>query len=275
MSAPDTNAAQQRAALVLFEAALEQPLAQRDAWLVDACAGDAALLSQVRELLAVDSAHDGFSAEFDDEFGHASELGDATGGAVTTSGPHRWLPVRPPSQIGPYALDELIGSGGMGAVYSARRNDGLFDQTVAIKFVRPLRGAWFGAGAGRRRAAPARAHAASGHRPHPGRWHHRQRPALPGDGVRAGRGTRRRMPVTRGWMHAAAMALLVPVCSGRRPCAPAPRASLRHQAGQHPGHARWPAQAHRLRRGPAAGCARCRAAARLHPRLFESAAPGR
>lgn len=144
MRAPDTNAAQQRAALVLFEAALEQTLAQRDAWLVDACAGDVALLAQVRALLAVDSAHDGFSAEldaeFDDEFGHAPGLGDATRGAVTTSGPHRWLPVRPPGQIGPYALDELIGSGGMGAVYSARRNDGLFDQTVAIKFVRPLRG---------------------------------------------------------------------------------------------------------------------------------------
>ncbi len=144
MRAPDTNAAQQRAALVLFEAALEQTLAQRDAWLVDACAGDVALLAQVRALLAVDSAHDGFSAEldaeFDDEFGHAPGLGDATGGAVTTSGPHRWLPVRPPGQIGPYALDELIGSGGMGAVYRARRNDGLFDQTVAIKFVRPLRG---------------------------------------------------------------------------------------------------------------------------------------
>jgi serine/threonine-protein kinase len=42
----------------------------------------------------------------------------------------------PPQQVGPYLLEELIGSGGMGAVYRASRNDGLFEQTVAIKFVR-------------------------------------------------------------------------------------------------------------------------------------------
>ena len=40
--------------------------------------------------------------------------------------------------LGPYRLDELIGAGGMGAVYRALRNDGLFDQRVAIKFIRPL-----------------------------------------------------------------------------------------------------------------------------------------
>ena len=42
--------------------------------------------------------------------------------------------------IGKYRITRLIGSGGMGSVYRARRNDGLFEQTVAIKFVRPVGG---------------------------------------------------------------------------------------------------------------------------------------
>ena len=49
-------------------------------------------------------------------------------------------PPVPPSQVGVYRLEELIGAGGMGSVYRARRNDGLFDQTVAIKFIRQLDG---------------------------------------------------------------------------------------------------------------------------------------
>lgn len=39
-------------------------------------------------------------------------------------------------KIGPYQIKELIGEGGMGAVYRAERVDGQFDQTVAIKFLR-------------------------------------------------------------------------------------------------------------------------------------------
>ncbi|TVQ03312.1 MAG: serine/threonine protein kinase [Balneolaceae bacterium] len=38
--------------------------------------------------------------------------------------------------IGPYRLEEIIGEGGMGAVYRARRTDGEFDQQVAFKFLK-------------------------------------------------------------------------------------------------------------------------------------------
>lgn len=38
-------------------------------------------------------------------------------------------------RVGPYQLDSLIGSGGMGSVYRAHRADGRFEQTVAIKLV--------------------------------------------------------------------------------------------------------------------------------------------
>jgi tetratricopeptide (TPR) repeat protein len=48
------------------------------------------------------------------------------------------LPPEPPRRIacGPYVCEELLGSGGMGLVYRARRADGQFEQLVAIKFLR-------------------------------------------------------------------------------------------------------------------------------------------
>ena len=47
-------------------------------------------------------------------------------------------------QIGPYALDRLLGRGGMGAVYLAHRTDGHYDQQVAIKMIDlPLAGDLF------------------------------------------------------------------------------------------------------------------------------------
>ncbi|MEP6873284.1 MAG: serine/threonine-protein kinase [Burkholderiales bacterium] len=122
------SAAQERAALALFDAAFDHAAVARDAWLVAQCGDDAALLARVRDLLATDAAD---SSGF---------LSAPAGGTFVPGGASDWATVMPPSQIGVYRLDELIGSGGMGSVYRASRNDGLFEQTVAIKFVRPLRG---------------------------------------------------------------------------------------------------------------------------------------
>ena len=43
----------------------------------------------------------------------------------------------PPERIGPWRIEAEIGRGGMGTVYRAQRDDGAFDQTVAIKLIRP------------------------------------------------------------------------------------------------------------------------------------------
>jgi serine/threonine-protein kinase len=44
--------------------------------------------------------------------------------------------LQPGARIGPWAIDELLGSGGMSHVYLAHRADGEFDQSVALKVVR-------------------------------------------------------------------------------------------------------------------------------------------
>jgi serine/threonine-protein kinase len=44
-----------------------------------------------------------------------------------------------PAQIGPYAVLRLLGEGGMGRVYLARRSDGPVSRDVAIKLIRPDR----------------------------------------------------------------------------------------------------------------------------------------
>jgi len=43
----------------------------------------------------------------------------------------------PPERIGAFRIVERIGEGGMGGVWLARRDDGLYDQKVAIKLIRP------------------------------------------------------------------------------------------------------------------------------------------
>lgn len=113
--------ATERAALDVFCDAVEHDRASLDAWLAERCAGQATLLARVRELLAADAA--------------AATPGPAFEETWVGNRGLRPMPP-PPAQIGPYRLDELIGTGGMGAVYRAHRNDGLFDQQVAVKFVR-------------------------------------------------------------------------------------------------------------------------------------------
>jgi serine/threonine protein kinase len=44
--------------------------------------------------------------------------------------------------LGAWKLDALIGSGGMGEVYQAHRADGRYEQTVAIKVLRPGNHDW-------------------------------------------------------------------------------------------------------------------------------------
>lgn len=97
----------------VFNAVLDRGPAYLDV----ACGGDDTLRAEVRALLA---SYASWSAEL----------------------PAAAEPEMP--RFGPYLCDAILGSGGMGTVYRAHRDDGQFAQSVAIKVLRSsLRGEWY------------------------------------------------------------------------------------------------------------------------------------
>ena len=105
----------------LFEGASSLEPAHRDAWLARECADD----PELREYVAALVADDG---DLGEQVARAivDTAGEAFSEADSLEGEH----------IGPYRVERLIGSGGMGIVYLARRADEQFDQQVAIKLGR-------------------------------------------------------------------------------------------------------------------------------------------
>src|SRR5437762_13762317 len=102
----------------LFEAALELPSGQREAYLAQASAGDADLLQRIRKLL------------------HAAENG-AEFLAPITSNPTPIVPAieKPGDRIGRYKLLEQIGEGGCGIVYMAEQEEPI-RRRVALKVIK-------------------------------------------------------------------------------------------------------------------------------------------
>jgi serine/threonine-protein kinase len=103
----------------LFYQALERDEATRGAFLDQQCGDDAELRREVERLLAADRAA-------------AARLSSAVGDAVRSL--HRVL--TPGNRLGPYEILAVLGEGGMGTVYHARRSDGVFRKDVAIKVVK-------------------------------------------------------------------------------------------------------------------------------------------
>lgn len=105
----------------LFDAALERPADSRAPWLRAMC-DDAALRTEVLKLLRADAQGAAFLerpaldvvTEWSDHPAPGTEIG---------------------RRIGPYRLVRLLGRGGMGRVYLAERDDGQFEQQVAMKLL--------------------------------------------------------------------------------------------------------------------------------------------
>ena len=122
----------------LLSAGLERPPTEREEF-VRTRASDSAIADEVLSLLEAASK----TGEFD--FLYAALRPEEKG--PTGDEPPM------PDRLGPFRVLRELGRGGMGAVYLAERADGQFDQTVALKVVRPDRGSdelWERFGAERR-----------------------------------------------------------------------------------------------------------------------------
>lgn len=106
-----------RLALDILSKALDIASDERSAWVRSECRGDKALEARVLALLSADISNPGIL-----------KTGGARNDAVEPEKPER---------VGAYRVIEVIGQGGMGAVYKGARITGNFDQTAAIKIIRP------------------------------------------------------------------------------------------------------------------------------------------
>lgn len=106
----------------IFNMAVDLAAEQRTAYLHEACEGDAVLQGEVESLLASHEVTDGFLENT--AVVQAARL-------FEEDQTRQWIGRR----IGPYALVEEIGRGGMGQVFRARRADGQYQSEVAIKLV--------------------------------------------------------------------------------------------------------------------------------------------
>jgi serine/threonine protein kinase/Tfp pilus assembly protein PilF len=100
--------------------ALKREPSQRAAYLEEACAGEPALRRDVQELLEMAPTA---GAAFDEAERHAVLHAEA-------------LATLAPGSIGPYHVLDLIGEGGMGAVYKAEQREPL-RRIVAVKLIKP------------------------------------------------------------------------------------------------------------------------------------------
>ncbi|GAB5537074.1 MAG: hypothetical protein Rubg2KO_33230 [Rubricoccaceae bacterium] len=117
-----TDASHWTAVRRLLDEGRNIPPSERSDWLQSTC-DDADLRHEVDSLLAAEDelAASGFLDEPAAE--HSAPFLADTPDAYTGR------------RIGPWRLGERLGEGGMGVVYRAERDDGLYDQTVALKLI--------------------------------------------------------------------------------------------------------------------------------------------
>ncbi|MEM6797674.1 MAG: protein kinase, partial [Acidobacteriota bacterium] len=118
------DAGRWRKVRAVLDTLLETPLDERAARLEKECAGDETLQREVQDFLAA--------------YDEAGTFLESTREGLP---PLSARCVHPGAKIGAYRLEECIGRGGMGEVFSASRDDDVYRKRVAVKLARdPLSG---------------------------------------------------------------------------------------------------------------------------------------
>ena len=123
----DAASERRRRALAIFDQVADLAGGEREARLLEACAGDDALLAQVRALLAADAS------DAEPVSGDVAAWGEALAHAHEDDGAHGHMLGR---SIGAWKIVGVVGHGGMGAVYAVERGDGAYAQRAALKLIR-------------------------------------------------------------------------------------------------------------------------------------------
>src|SRR5580658_2067772 len=110
----------------LLQSALDVDPGRRDAFLLEACGGDSALLDEVRSLLT--------SHRRAGEFLETPAV-ELAARAIAAEGAPSLSRSLEGQLISHYRILNMIGRGGMGTVWLAERCDGRFERKVAIKFL--------------------------------------------------------------------------------------------------------------------------------------------
>ncbi|SEK79849.1 Protein kinase domain-containing protein [Roseateles sp. YR242] len=113
----------------LLDQLLDRDEEDRQRWLAQLRAHDAATADELEALLAQDLAlsQQGFMGR---------PAAEQLGAAAEPTPPEPQTPDLKGQSIGPYELERELGQGGMGAVWLGRRADGRFQGEVAIKFLK-------------------------------------------------------------------------------------------------------------------------------------------
>jgi len=104
----------------IFESAIELPPLQRNEFLQEVCAGDREMYEEIKAMLDADSTRNSLLDR---------PIQESFSSMIGTDHINK--------KIGPYKILKEVGSGGMGAVYLAKRIDGQFEQQVALKLIKP------------------------------------------------------------------------------------------------------------------------------------------